>query len=97
MLRGWYNQPVKRPSLWRKLLNRLPWRRRQRPALAGTVVLLRLLPRVHLPRTILLAVVVLLNMLLPIGLTVVTGLLIGSIPAAVEGGLESPAARLTLT
>ena len=78
-------------------MNRLPWRRSVPPALVGTLALLRLLPRVHLPRTISLAVVVLLDMLLPIGLTVVTGLLIGSIPAAVEGGLDSPAARLTLT
>ncbi len=77
-------------------MKRLPWRRPVPPALVGTLALLRLLPRVHLPRTISLAVVVLLNMLLPIGLTVVTGLLIGSIPAAVEGGLDSPAARLTL-
>ena len=81
----------------RMLLSWLPWRRPLPPAIAGTVALLRLLPRVHLARTISLAVVVLLNMLLPIGLTVVTGLLIGSIPAAVEGGLDSPAARLTLT
>ena len=75
----------------------LRWRRPLPPAIAGTVALLRLLPRVHLARTISLAFVVLLDMLLPIALTVVTGLLIGSIPAAVEGGLDSPAARLTLT
>ena len=87
---------MKQFSLRRTLLNWLPWRRPVPPALVGTLALLRLLPRVHLPRTISLAVVVLLNMLLPIGLTVVTGLLIGSIPAAVEGGLDSPAARLTL-
>ena len=84
------------PSLRRKLLNRLPWRRSVPPALVGILALLRLLPRVHLARTISLAFVVALNMLLPIGLTVVTGLLIGSIPAAVEGGFDSPAARLTL-
>ena len=83
-------------SLLRTLLNWLPWRRSVPPALAGTLALLRLLPRVHLARTVSLGFVVALNMLLPIGLTVVTGLLIGSIPAAVEGGPDSPAARLTL-
>lgn len=79
------------------LLSWLPWRRPVPPALVGTLALLRLLPRVHLARTVSLAFVVLLDMLLPIALTVVTGLLIGSIPAAMEGGLDSPAARLTLT
>ena len=89
--RGWYHQPMERPSLRRKLLKRLPWRRPVPPALVGTLALLRLLPRVHLPRTIILAVVVLLNMLLPIGLTVVTWPVdrLAS-QAAVEGGLDSP-------
>jgi ATP-binding cassette subfamily B protein len=34
--------------------------------------------------------------LLPVGVTVITGLLVGAIPATVQGGLDSPAGRTTL-
>src|ERR671932_787604 len=67
------------------------------PALAGILAVLRLLPRESLPLTILLSLGVLAATLLPLGFTVVTGLLVGSIPGAVRAGLDSDAGRHTLT
>jgi ATP-binding cassette subfamily B protein len=69
------------------------WRRPLPPAVTGTLVLLRLLPTVSLPLTILLGWAVFVSAALPIAVTVVSGLLVGSIPAAVRGGLASPAGQ----
>jgi hypothetical protein len=66
------------------------------PALAGTLAVLRTLPRVSRAKTALLAAGVLVTTLLPIGLIVTTGILVGSIPAAVRGGLTSPAGHRAL-
>jgi ATP-binding cassette, subfamily B, bacterial len=70
-----------------------PWRRPLPPALTGTLVLLRLLPAVSRPLTVLLALGVFVSAALPIAVTVVSGLLVGSIPAAVRGGMASPAGQ----
>lgn len=67
------------------------------PTLAGIVALLRLLPRISRALTVLLAAVVLASSLLPLGVTITAGLLIGSVPAAVSAGLDSPAGGYTLT
>src|SRR5437763_10696148 len=66
------------------------------PALAGVLAVLRLLPQVSGPRTLLLGIGVLAATVLPLAATVVMGLLIGAIPAAVGRGRESPAAAQAL-
>src|SRR5579859_1699869 len=76
---------------------RLPWRRSPSPNLAAIAAVLRLLPTVSRSQTLLVALGVLATALLPIAVTVVTGLLVGAIPATVEAGLDSPAGRATLT
>jgi ATP-binding cassette, subfamily B, bacterial len=77
-----------------------PWLRRlRRPesaALAGTVAVLRLLPRVDAGRTALLAAGVLAGALLPVTTAVSLGLLVGSVPAAAGAGSGSAAGRATL-
>ncbi len=55
--------------------------------------MLRLLPQVSRRRSILFAVGVAASSVLPVALAVVTGLLVGSVPAAVRGGLDSAAGR----
>jgi len=72
---------------------RLP---RPSPAVAGVWAVLRLLPRISPWLTILLAAVVLVSSSLPLAVTVVAGLLVGSVPAAVGTGLDSPAGQRTL-
>jgi ATP-binding cassette subfamily B protein len=66
------------------------------PAVTGIVAVVRLLPRVHRGASWLLAAAVVVSAALPIGIAVLTGLLVGSIPAAVGGGFDSPAGRTTL-
>ena len=82
--------PASNDTEVRRSRTRLPWHRPRPPALTGTLVLLRLLPTVSLPLTILLALAVLVSAALPIAVTVVSGLLVGAIPAAVRSGLASP-------
>ncbi len=67
------------------------------PALSGVLALVSLLPRVSAPMTALLSVAVLVSSVLPLAVTVTAGLLVGSVPAAVRGGLGSGAGRHTLT
>ncbi|MGH2355001.1 MAG: hypothetical protein ACRDJN_25615, partial [Chloroflexota bacterium] len=55
--------------------------------------IVRLLPQVDLPRTLVLAVGVGLGVLLPLGSTLATGTLVGAVPAAIAGGPDSAAAR----
>jgi ATP-binding cassette subfamily B protein len=62
------------------------------PTAKGIVAVLRVLPRVSRPRTALLAGGVVVSAVLPIGIAVVTGLLIGAIPIAARDGADSPAA-----
>ncbi|MEU3645799.1 ABC transporter ATP-binding protein [Lentzea sp. NPDC034063] len=62
------------------------------PTAKGIVAVLRVLPRVSRPRTALLAGGVVVSAVLPIGIAVVTGLLIGAIPVAAREGADSPAA-----
>jgi ATP-binding cassette, subfamily B, bacterial len=71
-------------------------RRLHDPALTGTLAVLRLLPQVSLPLTLLLAACVVIATALPLGFTVLSGLLVGSVPAAVHGGLHSAAGRHAL-
>lgn len=65
------------------------------PTVRGIVSLLRLLPRVNRAKAVLGLVGVLLAAVLPVAGAVVTGLLVGSIHAALHGGLSSPAGRHT--
>ena len=58
------------------------------PALAGLLALFRLLPAVSRGQTALLGVLVLLMAALPMGFIIFSGLLVGSIPAAVQRGLD---------
>jgi ABC-type multidrug transport system fused ATPase/permease subunit len=53
------------------------------------LALLRLLPRVSRRLTALLGATVLTRAMLPVGLTIASGVLIGSVPAAIEKGLDS--------
>src|SRR5688500_9564821 len=74
---------------------------RPRPSLRGLaasprVLLLRQLPAVSRPLTIGAAACVLFTAGLPLGATLASGALVGRIPAAVEGGLDSPAGRSLL-
>ncbi len=66
------------------------------PAVLGLRAVLGLLPRVSGRLTALLASLVLLSAVLPIAATVVTGLLVGAVPAALQGGLDSPAGGAAL-
>ena len=66
------------------------------PAVTGILAVLRLLPRVHRVATWLFGLGILAAAALPITIAVVTGLLVGSIPPAVEGGFASPAGATTL-
>ncbi len=59
--------------------------------------MLGLLPRISAPLTALLAGAVLVSSVLPLAVTITAGLLVGSVPAAVQGGLDSPAGWRTLT
>ena len=72
-------------------------RPRLSPTLAGVLAVLRLLPRISPGLTVLLAAVVLASSLLPLGITITAGLLVGSVPPAVGAGLESAAGQRTLT
>ncbi|MGH3490942.1 MAG: ABC transporter ATP-binding protein [Actinopolymorphaceae bacterium] len=74
------------------------WRRRIQlpPAVHGVIAVLRLLPEVGRGRAVLFAIGVVLASVLPIMLAVLTGLVVGSIPAAVRSGLDSPAGRSTV-
>lgn len=62
------------------------------PTAKGILAVLRVLPRVSRPRTALLAGGVVVSAVLPIGIAVLTGLLIGAIPGAARDGADSPAA-----
>src|SRR4051794_11279465 len=73
------------------------WRRQMPAALAGVLAVLRLLPRASVPLTVTVAGGVLLETLFPLGFTVAAGVLVGSIPAAVEHGFDSADGRYTLT
>ena len=86
--------PVPRPQ-W-PASPRRRWRPTLPPAVAGILAVLRLLPRVHQVGTWLFATGVVASAVLPVAVAVATGLLVGSIPAAVDGGLGSPAGRTTL-
>ena len=79
---------------WRSVL---PWRRPLSPAVAGVFALLRLFPTVSRSRTLLLAASIIVSTIVPLAITVVTGLLVGSIPAAVEDGLSSAAGNRAIT
>ncbi len=66
------------------------------PALAGVLAVLGLLPRISARLTALLAAIVMMSSILPLAVTVAAGLLVGSVPAAVQGGLDSEGGRRTL-
>ncbi|NKE60085.1 ABC transporter ATP-binding protein [Lentzea sp. PSKA42] len=62
------------------------------PTAKGILAVLRVLPRVSRPRTALLAGGVVVSAVLPIGIFVLTGLLIGDLPGAARDGADSLAA-----
>ncbi|WP_460526042.1 ABC transporter ATP-binding protein [Flindersiella endophytica] len=62
-------------------------------SVAGLVAVIRLLPKVDRRKSVLFAVGVVVTSALPIMIAVLTGALIGSIPAAVRGGFDSEAGR----
>ena len=66
------------------------------PAAIGTFALIRLLPGVSWPMTVLLWASVVVLAALPVATGVAIGLLVGSVPGAVEGGMGSAAARQSL-
>ncbi|MGI8915340.1 MAG: hypothetical protein ACR2JY_16415 [Chloroflexota bacterium] len=74
-----------------------PWRCHLPPSVSGTLVHLRRLPAVSLPLTVFLALAVLVSAAIPIAGTVVSGLLVGAIPAAVRSELASPAGQRVIT
>src|SRR6266536_6371587 len=74
----------------------LTLRRPLPPAVTGTFSVLRLLPRVSTGMTVALGISVAVAGGLPLAFIVVTGILVGSIPAAVQGGLDSSAGHHTL-
>jgi ATP-binding cassette, subfamily B, bacterial len=71
------------------------WRRRPSP-LNNLLDLLALLPRVHPWQPWLFAFGIVVSAILPIATAVITGLLVGSIPAAVADGFDSAAGQYTL-
>src|SRR5947209_19014089 len=66
------------------------------PALAGILPVVRLLPDASGPLSLLLLLGIIAATVLPLLLTILTGVLVGSVPAAVRSGLDSPAGRHTL-
>lgn len=66
------------------------------PTVTGTLAVLRLLPRVSGGMTAALTAAVILATAMPLGFTIVTGILVGSVPAAVRSGLDSSAGHHTL-
>jgi ATP-binding cassette, subfamily B, bacterial len=61
------------------------------------LAVIRLLPRVHLGKTLLFAIGVLAASVLPLAVVVFTGLLVGSIPEALAGGFDSTAGQYTIS
>src|SRR3712207_3504778 len=86
---------VAEPASGRKLF-RLA-RPQMPPALAAVFAVLGLLPRVSARLTFSLTAIVLVSSALPIAVVVVAGLLVGSVPAALGDGLDSPAGEHALT
>ncbi|MFC8226194.1 ABC transporter ATP-binding protein [Streptomyces sp. NPDC057287] len=78
-------------------LLRIPLSRRPKipPTVHGIITLLGLLPRISRTKAVLGLFSVLVAAVLPMAGAVVTGLLIGSIEEALDGGLSSPAGRHT--
>jgi ABC-type multidrug transport system fused ATPase/permease subunit len=87
-------RPTGLRRLWRAWRPRVRWP--SSPALDGTIAVLRLLPRVDVGRTALLGAATLTSAILPIATGVAMGFLVGSVPAAVASGLDSPAGRTML-
>lgn len=84
-------------STWNKVLRkRLPVLHHVPPEVAGILAVLRLLPGVSVSMTLLITAGVAVATLLPLGFTVVGGLLVGSIPRSVHTGFGSPAGQHTL-
>ena len=73
------------------------WQRAKRvlspPATGARRAMIGLLPRVSRPLSVALVTVTVLGALLPVCFIVVTGLLVGAIPGAVDGGFHTPEGR----
>src|SRR5438128_2263815 len=72
------------------------WRRPLPPALAGTLAILALLPRVSGRLTAVLAAMTLVVAALPIATVVVTGLLVGTVPGVIAQGLDAPVGQYAI-
>lgn len=66
------------------------------PMVTDILAVIRLLPRVHPWKSLLFALGVVASSVLPVGIAILTGLLVGSIPPAVTGGFDSTAGRSAL-
>ncbi|HWI64705.1 MAG TPA: ABC transporter ATP-binding protein/permease, partial [Symbiobacteriaceae bacterium] len=66
------------------------------PAVAGILAVLRILPRISRWKPWLFGLGIAANAALPVGMALLLGLLVGSIPAAVSGGFDSEAGRSAL-
>jgi ATP-binding cassette subfamily B protein len=66
---------------------------RWKQSVRSRIELLKLLPKVSAPLTLLLFVIVLVGGLLPVALVIATGVLVGSVRGALEGGLDSSAGQ----
>jgi ATP-binding cassette, subfamily B, bacterial len=64
--------------------------------LANILAVIQLMPRVSVWKSVLFAVGVIVNSVLPVAIALLTGLLVGSIPAAVEGGFDSASGQVAL-
>jgi ATP-binding cassette subfamily B protein len=62
-------------------------------AARAVLTVVRLLPQISRPRTALFAVTTVFTAALPLAMTIATGLLVGAVPAAAEGGPGSPEAQ----
>jgi hypothetical protein len=69
---------------------------RDAAGLLGRYAIAAMLPRISLPLTCAVAAGVLVSTLLPFGVTLTGGALVGAVPDAVQSGLDSPAGHRAL-
>jgi ATP-binding cassette, subfamily B, bacterial len=65
--------------------------------LINLLAVMRLLPKIDPWKTVLFSIGIIVGAVLPVATAVFTGLLVGSIPASLESGIDSPAGRYTFS
>lgn len=70
---------------------------RFKTARLARLTILKLLPSLGMGNLVLLGIMLVIGGILPIALSVATGLLVGSVPGAVQGGLDSPTGRVLIS